>query len=78
MLCYSMMSDAQLKKHLREWNLPTHGTRAQFEKRHREFTLTYNAECDAVDSRPVSEIIRNILEEERRVDVMAQKQKSFS
>ncbi|KAM9276840.1 E3 ubiquitin-protein ligase RAD18 isoform 8-T9 [Morus bassanus] len=46
---YSLLSDRDLKKKLKEYGLSTHGTRQQLIKRHQEFVHMYNAQCDSLN-----------------------------
>ena len=50
-LVFSIMNDKQLRKLLKEYHLPTQGKRDVLLKRIKEFTLLYNAECDALNPR---------------------------
>ena len=50
-LVFTMMNDKQLRKQLKEYHLPNQGKRDVLLKRIKEFTLLYNAECDALHPR---------------------------
>ena len=50
-LVFNIMNDKQLRKQLKEYHLPTQGKRDVMMKRLKEFTLLYNAECDALNPR---------------------------
>lgn len=47
-LCFNIMKEKQLKNKLREYHLPTHGSRQAMMSRLQEFTLQYNAQCDSL------------------------------
>ncbi|XP_065186640.1 uncharacterized protein LOC135817391 [Sycon ciliatum] len=64
-LVYTLLSDKQLRKHLRDCSLPTHGSKQAMVKRHQEFVLRYNAEADSSNPRSGVEIAKAIDEEER-------------
>lgn len=49
---YTLLTQAELKRRLRECQLSTQGTKEQMIKRHQEFLLIYNAECDSQNPRP--------------------------
>ena len=51
------MTDKQLRKQLKEYHLPTQGKRDVLLKRIKEFTLLYNAECDALNPRTSKDMI---------------------
>ena len=46
-LVYNLMSDKELRKRLKEIGLPCQGDRQAMIKRHHEFTLIYNTQCDS-------------------------------
>ncbi|ETE69188.1 E3 ubiquitin-protein ligase RAD18, partial [Ophiophagus hannah] len=48
-LVYSLLSDRDLRKRLKEHGLSTHGTKQQLIKRHQEFVHMYNSECDSLN-----------------------------
>ncbi|XP_045435074.1 E3 ubiquitin-protein ligase RAD18 isoform X4 [Pipistrellus kuhlii] len=45
---YSLLSDRDLKKKLKQHGLSTQGSKQQLIKRHQEFVHMYNAQCDAL------------------------------
>lgn len=46
---YNLLSMQELKRRLKECKLSAQGSRDQLIKRHQEFVLTYNAQCDSLD-----------------------------
>ncbi|KAI8054640.1 hypothetical protein BDF22DRAFT_742579 [Syncephalis plumigaleata] len=63
---YSVMKDKQLRALLEQHGLPTHGDRITLIRRHKEFSLLYNANADLpYPKRPV-EVVRQFLREERK------------
>lgn len=53
---YNLMKDAELRRKLKELGLSSSGDRATLVARHKQYTILYNAECDAVSPRPVEEL----------------------
>ena len=43
------MKDGEIKRRLSEVGLPTQGDRRALIRRHQEFTLLYNTQCDALE-----------------------------
>ena len=43
------MKDVEIKRRLSEVGLPTQGDRRALIRRHQEFTLLYNTQCDALE-----------------------------
>jgi hypothetical protein len=60
-LVYNLLSDKELKKKLNDVGLPALGDRKALIACHREYTLRYNSECDAVNPKSGKEIIRDML-----------------
>lgn len=58
------MKDSEIKKKLKQFGLSAQGDRRILEKRLNKYTIYYNAERDKVNPRPVSEIIKQLEEEE--------------
>ena len=56
---YHMMKPQALRDLARSHGLDVSGDRAALTKRLREYTLLYNAECDAARPRPVSAVLRD-------------------
>ena len=48
-LVYNLMKDGEIKRRLSEVGLPTQGDRRALIRRHQEFTLLYNTQCDALE-----------------------------
>ncbi|XP_035212974.1 E3 ubiquitin-protein ligase RAD18-like isoform X2 [Stegodyphus dumicola] len=59
-LVYHLLSEKEIKKKLKEHGLNTVGDRQTLIKRHKSFLTLYNANCDALNPKPVTEIIREI------------------
>ncbi|CAH1782603.1 unnamed protein product [Owenia fusiformis] len=59
-LVYTLIKDKDLKKRLQNEGLSTQGDRKAMIKRHHEYTLLYNSECDAASPRPVSAILAEV------------------
>ncbi|XP_026578483.1 E3 ubiquitin-protein ligase RAD18 isoform X2 [Pseudonaja textilis] len=59
-LVYSLLSDRDLRKRLKEHGLSTHGTKQQLIKRHQEFVHMYNSECDSLNPKSVAEIVKEL------------------
>ncbi|KAK7081928.1 hypothetical protein SK128_011867 [Halocaridina rubra] len=64
-LVYSLLSEKQLRLKLKEIGLSVQGEKQVLVNRHRRYTILYNAECDVIDPRPISEILRQIEREEK-------------
>ncbi|KAJ6668292.1 hypothetical protein lerEdw1_015669, partial [Lerista edwardsae] len=62
---YNLLSDRDLKKRLKEHGLSTHGTKQQLIKRHQEFVHMYNAECDSLNPKSVSDIVKELENNEK-------------
>lgn len=45
---YSLLSDRDLKRKLKQHGLSIQGSKQQLIKRHQEFVHMYNAQCDAL------------------------------
>lgn len=56
---YTLLTQAELKRRLRECHLSTHGTKEHMIKRHQEFLHIYNAECDSQNPRPGEQQLRS-------------------
>ncbi|XP_061689741.1 E3 ubiquitin-protein ligase RAD18 isoform X2 [Syngnathoides biaculeatus] len=59
-LVYNLLSQAELKRRLKEQNLSVKGTRDQLIKRHQEFVHLYNAQCDSLNPKPAEEIVKEV------------------
>lgn len=62
---YNLLSDRDLKKKLKEHGLSTHGTKQQLIKRHQEFVHMYNAECDSLNPKSVSDLVKELENNEK-------------
>ncbi|XP_021342779.1 uncharacterized protein LOC110443107 [Mizuhopecten yessoensis] len=59
-LVYNIMSERDLRKKLKEEGLSNKGDKQTLIKRHHNFVLTYNAECDDLNPRPVEQLITEL------------------
>ncbi|RMX41069.1 hypothetical protein pdam_00003304 [Pocillopora damicornis] len=59
-LVYNVMSDKELLKRLKEWNLSTKGNRTTLIKRHQEFVMLYNSQCDSEKPMTAAQIVREV------------------
>ncbi|KAI1113414.1 DNA repair protein rad18 [Nemania sp. NC0429] len=59
-LNYSMLKETQLRKELGYLGLSTSGSRAMLERRHREWVMIWNANCDSQRPRPRAELLREL------------------
>ncbi|KAI1075750.1 hypothetical protein F5B20DRAFT_558471 [Whalleya microplaca] len=59
-LNYSMMKEAQLRKKMAELGLSTAGNRQMLERRHKEWTTIWNANCDALHPRRKTELLHDL------------------
>ncbi|KAI1332398.1 DNA repair protein rad18 [Xylariaceae sp. FL0255] len=59
-LNYSMLKDAGLRKELVELGLTTTGNRNMLERRHREWVMIWNANCDSQRPRTVAELRQDL------------------
>ncbi len=53
---YNLLKDSELKRLLQELQLPTSGEREQLIRRHSEFLLLHNAECDALRPKSMAQL----------------------
>ena len=60
------MKDAELRKKIKELGLSTQGDRRTLESRFTRYSVIYNAECDKLEPRPISELIRQCEMEEKQ------------
>ncbi|KAI0837840.1 DNA repair protein rad18 [Hypoxylon sp. FL0890] len=68
---YSMLKEPQLKKKLAELGLSTTGGRQMLEKRHREWTTIWNANCDSQYPRRKTELLHDLDTWERTMGARA-------
>ncbi|KAI8333548.1 hypothetical protein BC941DRAFT_401057 [Chlamydoabsidia padenii] len=59
-IVYDMYKEKDLRKMLKEYNLPDHGDRAQLIWRYKEYLTMYNANMDSLDPVDISQLIRRI------------------
>ncbi|NXP29537.1 RAD18 ligase, partial [Scytalopus superciliaris] len=62
---YNLLSDRDLKKKLKEHGLSTFGTRQQLIKRHQEFVHMYNAQCDSLNPKSVTDVVKELEKNEK-------------
>lgn len=62
---YNLMKDAELKKLLAELSLPTTGDRDLLIRRHTEYVILWNAECDTLKPKTEIELKRELASIER-------------
>jgi len=65
---YKIMKDSQLRKWLAKEGLPSHGSKKEMEKRHREFVILFNAQMNAARPMSVRDVVRKVVEEEQNRD----------
>ncbi|XP_011254245.1 E3 ubiquitin-protein ligase RAD18 isoform X1 [Camponotus floridanus] len=63
-LVLSLMKDNIIRKKLKEFGLLTQGDRKTLETRLQRYIILYNAECDKINPRSISELIKQCEEEE--------------
>ncbi|XP_031834524.1 uncharacterized protein LOC116427854 [Nomia melanderi] len=63
-LVFSLMKDAVMKKKLKEFGLSSQGDRKTMESRLQRYIILYNAECDKLNPRPISDLIKQCEDEE--------------
>ncbi|XP_053325922.1 E3 ubiquitin-protein ligase RAD18 [Spea bombifrons] len=73
---YNLLSDRDLRKRLKEVGLSTHGSKQQMIKRHQEFVHMYNAQCDSLNPKSASEIVSEIVNNEKIRSSLEAKQES--
>ncbi|KAM3877829.1 E3 ubiquitin-protein ligase RAD18 [Diretmus argenteus] len=59
-LVYHLLSMQELKRKLKECHLSVQGQRDQLVKRHQEFVLIYNAQCDSLNPRSAEDIAKGV------------------
>lgn len=63
-LVYHLLSDKEIKKKLKEHGLSTSGNRQALIRRHKNFIILYNANCDSLNPKPVSDLLLEIERQE--------------
>ncbi|KAI0482952.1 DNA repair protein rad18 [Xylariaceae sp. FL0804] len=71
---YSMLKEAQLRRKAGEQGLSTNGGRAALERRHREWTTLWNANCDALRPRRKADLLHELEVWERSTTTQPQQQ----
>lgn len=64
-LVYSVMPEKELRHRLKEWNLSTKGDKATLVKRHQDFVMLYNSQCDAAKPMTAAQIAREVEKAEK-------------
>nr|XP_022299381.1 glutamic acid-rich protein-like [Crassostrea virginica] len=59
-LVYNLMSERDIKKKLKELGLSTAGDKKTLIRRHHDFVMLYNSECDSFKPRSVPEIVKEV------------------
>lgn len=59
-LNYSLLSDTNLRKKLKDLGISSIGTRPLLERRHREWLTIWNANCDSSKPRSKAELLRDL------------------
>ncbi|XP_070559894.1 E3 ubiquitin-protein ligase RAD18-like [Ptychodera flava] len=59
-LVHTLMSDKDLRKKLKEYNLSVLGNRQALVKRLQEYTLLYNSQCDSENPKSVAAIVKEV------------------
>ncbi|XP_061076527.1 E3 ubiquitin-protein ligase RAD18 [Conger conger] len=59
-LVYNLLTIQDLRKKLRDLSLPTQGSRDQLVRRHQEYVLMYNAECDSFSPKSAQDIAKEV------------------
>ncbi|KAL8588498.1 hypothetical protein ACOMHN_022285 [Nucella lapillus] len=61
-LVYNLLSDKDLRKRLKELGLGAKGDRRVLIKRHHEFTLYHNADCDSIAPKDMNDLVKEFEE----------------
>ncbi|XP_020611229.1 E3 ubiquitin-protein ligase RAD18-like isoform X3 [Orbicella faveolata] len=64
-LVYSVMAEKELRQRLKEWNLSTKGDKSTLVKRHQDFVMLYNAQCDSPTPMTAAQIAREVEKAEK-------------
>ncbi|XP_030063134.1 E3 ubiquitin-protein ligase RAD18 isoform X2 [Microcaecilia unicolor] len=57
---YNLLSDRDLRKKLKDLGLSAQGSKQQLIRRHQEFVHMYNAQCDSLNPRSATQIVKEI------------------
>jgi len=63
-LVYHLLSDKQIRRKLKDEGLSSSGDRQALIRRHKNFILLFNANCDSLNPKPVSELVLEIERQE--------------
>ncbi|KAF7992807.1 hypothetical protein HCN44_005151 [Aphidius gifuensis] len=63
-LVTKLMKDSELKKKMKEYNLPINGDRKTLENRFHKYVTLYNSECDKEEPRNPQELVKQLDDEE--------------
>ena len=63
-LCYNLLNQRQLVRRMMDVGLPLQGSRNEMIRRHREFTLQFNAALDSSRPKTPQQVVQHILREE--------------
>ncbi|XP_061187923.1 uncharacterized protein LOC133195955 [Saccostrea echinata] len=59
-LVYNLMSEREIKKKMKEVGLSTTGDKKALIRRHHDFVMLYNSECDSLKPRSVQDIVKEV------------------
>uniref|UniRef100_A0A1A7YPJ6 RING-type E3 ubiquitin transferase n=2 Tax=Iconisemion striatum TaxID=60296 RepID=A0A1A7YPJ6_9TELE len=65
-LVYNLLSIQELKRRLKENHLSLQGSRDQLIKRHQDFVLLYNSQCDSLNPKSTEEIAKEVEAREKK------------
>jgi len=71
-LVYSVMPEKELRRRLKEWNLSTKGDKPSLVRRHQDFVMLYNAQCDAAKPMTAAQVAKEV----ERAEKMREKEAS--
>uniref|UniRef100_A0A1A8CYL5 RING-type E3 ubiquitin transferase n=2 Tax=Nothobranchius kadleci TaxID=1051664 RepID=A0A1A8CYL5_NOTKA len=74
-LVYNLLSIQELKRRLKENHLSVQGSRDQLIKRHRDFVLLYNSQCDSLNPKSAEEIAKEVEASEKKINQLHGKTK---
>ncbi|KYR02784.1 hypothetical protein DLAC_00246 [Tieghemostelium lacteum] len=67
-ICYNLLNNKQLKQLLQDLKLKTSGDRQTLIKRHKEYLIKYNSQCDSLEPVPIDSIVNEIYQVEKDRD----------
>lgn len=59
------MPEKELRQRLKEWNLSTKGDKASLVRRHQDFVMLYNAQCDSTKPKTAAQIAKEVEKAEK-------------